>query len=71
MNIIPLMVMSFIRAAFTLFLFARTQHGQFNSSVYGFTSGSVSEYTLLGLHWVPVNIIILKADLFMLYLGSL
>jgi NADH-ubiquinone oxidoreductase chain 4 len=70
-TIIPLMVISFIRAAFTLYLFASTQHGQYNSSVYGFTAGSVSEYVLLGIHWVPVNMLILKADLFILYLGSL
>jgi NADH-ubiquinone oxidoreductase chain 4 len=71
LNIIPLIVISFIRAAFTLYLFASTQHGQYNASVYGFTSGSVSEYTLLAMHWVPVNLLILKADLFILYLGSL
>lgn len=70
-SFLPLIVISFIRAAFTLYLFARTQHGQFNSSVYGFSSGIVNEYSLLAMHWVPINLIIIKADLFILYSDSL
>lgn len=66
LNIIPIIVISFIRAGFTLYLFASTQHGQYNSRIYGFTSGTINEYILLGLHWVPINLIILKADLFII-----
>lgn len=46
----PLIVTSFMSAAFTLYLFANTQHGQFNSRIYGFSSGIVNEYVLLALH---------------------
>lgn len=66
LNMLPIIIMSFIRAGFTLYLFATTQHGQYNSRIYGFTSGTINEYILLGLHWVPINLIILKADLFII-----
>lgn len=46
----PLIVISFIRAAFTLYLFAFTQHGSYNKSLYRFSSGSINEYLLLILH---------------------
>jgi hypothetical protein len=71
LSLTPLIVISFIRAAFTLYLFAGTQHGQINARTFGFTSGTVGEYTLLMFHWVPVNLMIAKADLFSLYFGSL
>lgn len=66
LNVFPIIIISFIRAGFTLYLFASTQHGQYNSRIYGFTSGTINEYILLGLHWVPINLIILKADLFII-----
>lgn len=68
---LPVIIMSFMSAAFTLYLFAATQHGQTNSRIYRFNAGNVNEYTLLYMHWAPINIIILKADLFVLYLSSL
>lgn len=66
LNIFPIIIISFISAGFTLYLFASTQHGQYNSRIYGFTSGTINEFILLGLHWVPINFIILKADLFII-----
>lgn len=70
-RIVPIIVMSFIRAAFTLYLFRTTQHGQPLNSMYGFNSGSINEFVLILLHWVPINCLILKSDLFILYFGSL
>nr|UOU85105.1 NADH dehydrogenase subunit 4 [Nigrobaetis niger] len=63
---LPLMIMSFMSAAFTLYLFSYTQHGKPNSSFYSFSSGVMSEFTTLILHWLPVNMIILKAEMFMM-----
>lgn len=70
-SLLPLIIISFMSAVFTLFLFAITQHGQFNSRIYGFNSGIINEYTLLLMHWAPLNLLILKADVFNLYFGSL
>lgn len=67
----PIIIISFISATFTLYLFASTQHGQFNTRIYGFSSGLANEYILLSIHWVPINLLIIKADLFSIYLGSL
>lgn len=70
-SITPLIIISFISAAFTLYLFAGTQHGQFNPRTYRFNAGNINEYTLLFMHWVPINLLIIKADLFVIYFGSL
>nr|ADD62152.1 NADH dehydrogenase subunit 4 [Takobia yixiani] len=62
----PLMIMSFMSAAFTLYLFSFTQHGMPNSSIYSFSAGAINEYTLLLLHWVPINLMIVKAEIFIM-----
>uniref|UniRef100_UPI0030FE78F6 NADH dehydrogenase subunit 4 n=1 Tax=Citellophilus tesquorum TaxID=506900 RepID=UPI0030FE78F6 len=55
-------VMSFISAAYSLYLFAYTQHGMFFSGLYSCSSGDVREYLLLFLHWFPLNLLIIKSD---------
>jgi NADH-ubiquinone oxidoreductase chain 4 len=70
-RVLPLIVISFIRAAFTLYLFAYTQHGTYNSGVYSFNSGSINEYLVLILHWVPINLLIIKSEMLVFYFCSL
>lgn len=67
----PLIIISFLRAVFTLYLYSFTQQGSCNTRIYRFSSGCVSEFTTLILHWVPCNVIITKSELFILYLNSL
>nr|YP_010836249.1 NADH dehydrogenase subunit 4 [Paradoxopsyllus custodis]WGC90511.1 NADH dehydrogenase subunit 4 [Paradoxopsyllus custodis] len=55
-------LMSFISAAYSLYLFAYTQHGSFYSGLYSCSSGEVREYMLLLLHWLPLNLLIMKSD---------
>lgn len=64
---------SFFRAAYSLYLFSYSQHGRIFSSVYPFHLISVREYLLLFLHWVPLNILLIKRDLIigLIYLSSL
>lgn len=68
-NCLRLGIISFIRAAFTLYLFSYTQHGQPFRGLFNFTPGNFNEFINLLLHWVPLNLIILKAEM-LVYLNS-
>nr|WDE73849.1 NADH dehydrogenase subunit 4 [Lophosia sp.] len=63
-----LSVLSFFSAAYTLYMYAYTQHGLKNMGVYSFSSGSIREFLLLFLHWFPLNLLILKSDCVLLWL---
>nr|UJG45522.1 NADH dehydrogenase subunit 4 [Diplonevra concinna] len=56
---------SFFSVAYTLYLYSYTQHGMFYSGIYSFSNGKNREYLLLFLHWLPLNLLILKSDTFM------
>nr|QYF08446.1 NADH dehydrogenase subunit 4 [Lunella correensis] len=60
---LPLMMMSFLAAVYSLFLYVSTQHGgypKFNSSLMPMKSSSL---LLLFLHYLPVNFMIMKSDI--------
>ncbi|YP_001425547.1 NADH dehydrogenase subunit 4 (mitochondrion) [Lucilia sericata] len=63
-----LSLLSFFSAAYTLYLYAYSQHGKIFSGIYSFSGGSVREFLLLFLHWFPLNLLILKGDMCMLWL---
>nr|YP_009745457.1 NADH dehydrogenase subunit 4 [Epophthalmia elegans]QIH29903.1 NADH dehydrogenase subunit 4 [Epophthalmia elegans] len=67
-TIYSLVLLSFFSAAYTLYLYSYTQHGKYFSSLYSCNSGFYREYLLLLLHWLPLNFIILKPDLFFSWL---
>lgn len=71
--IIFLGLISFFRAVYSLFLFAYTQHGRIRINIYSFRIGYFREYLLLMLHYLPLNLLFLKRELFTLwiYLNSL
>nr|YP_009667312.1 NADH dehydrogenase subunit 4 [Mecistocephalus marmoratus]ARU77315.1 NADH dehydrogenase subunit 4 [Mecistocephalus marmoratus] len=60
--ILGLVGVSFFSAVYTLYLYSITQHGSFSLS-YGYSDCSVREYSILVLHWAPLNIMVLKSDL--------
>nr|ANJ70548.1 NADH dehydrogenase subunit 4 [Melanotus villosus]ARH55097.1 NADH dehydrogenase subunit 4 [Melanotus villosus] len=64
LTILMLMLVSFFSAAYTLFLYSYSQHGKLYQGSYSFSLGYVREYLLLFLHWVPLNLLFLKSDLF-------
>jgi len=68
LSILSLCLISFFGAAYTLYLYAYSQHGKLNPSVYRFSSGEVREYLLLFLHWLPLNLLIIKRDICILWL---
>nr|QNE85785.1 NADH dehydrogenase subunit 4 [Musca autumnalis] len=67
-TMLMLSLLSFFSAAYTLYLYAYSQHGKLFSGIYSFSGGSIREYLLLFLHWFPLNLLILKGDMCMLWL---
>nr|YP_009918101.1 NADH dehydrogenase subunit 4 [Serratella zapekinae]QLP89003.1 NADH dehydrogenase subunit 4 [Serratella zapekinae] len=63
-----LMLVSFFSAAYTLYLYSYSQHGKFNVSGYASSGGSGREYLVLVLHWLPLNLLILKSEPGLLWL---
>nr|QWQ55646.1 NADH dehydrogenase subunit 4 [Diestrammena sp.] len=67
-SMLMLMMLSFFSAAYTLYLYSYSQHGSLYSGMYSCSIGYFREYLLLFLHWFPLNILILKSDMCMLWL---
>nr|YP_009941984.1 NADH dehydrogenase subunit 4 [Syrphus vitripennis]QOC71055.1 NADH dehydrogenase subunit 4 [Syrphus vitripennis]WCJ53299.1 NADH dehydrogenase subunit 4 [Syrphus vitripennis] len=63
-----LIFICFFSAAYTLYLYAYSQHGKLYSGIYSFSMGYVREYLLLFLHWFPLNLLVLKSELSLLWL---
>lgn len=68
-NIILLGLISFFGAVYSLYLYSFSQHGKLILNI-SFFSINVREYLVLILHWLPLNLIIIKGVLF-IYLNSL
>lgn len=62
-SIILLILVSFFRAAYSLYLYSFSQHGKFNNGNFRFSFALNREYLVLILHWVPVNLLFLKREL--------
>ena len=67
-TILRLALLSFFSAAYTLYLYSYSQHGKSSASVFAFLGGNIREYFLLFLHWVPLNLLIVKSDICILWL---
>jgi len=65
-----LILLSFLRASYCLYLFSFTQHGE-SSRLFGFYNINIIDYLLVLLHWAPLNLLFLKGEMFYLYLNSL
>nr|YP_009743870.1 NADH dehydrogenase subunit 4 [Batocnema coquerelii]QIE12621.1 NADH dehydrogenase subunit 4 [Batocnema coquerelii] len=66
LSMIMLMMVSFFSAGYSLYLYSYTQHGIFYQGLYSFYSGVSREYLLLMLHWLPLNLMILKVEYLMI-----
>jgi len=66
LRIILIFFLSFFRAAYRLYLFSYRQHGQLYSGIFCYSTGSLREYLLLLLHWIPLNILILKITILLI-----
>lgn len=67
-SIILLILVSFFRAAYTLYLYSFSQHGKFNNGNFSFSFAVNREYLVLLLHWLPVNLLFLKRELMVFFL---
>nr|YP_010535345.1 NADH dehydrogenase subunit 4 [Morimospasma tuberculatum]UYB77596.1 NADH dehydrogenase subunit 4 [Morimospasma tuberculatum]WEY30154.1 NADH dehydrogenase subunit 4 [Morimospasma sp.] len=63
-----LSLISFFSAAYSLFLYAYSQHGIFYSGIFSIFSISLREYLLLFLHWFPLNVLVMKSEFFTLWI---
>nr|AML26101.1 NADH dehydrogenase subunit 4 [Staphylinidae sp. BMNH 1274257] len=66
--LILLMLISFFSAAYSLYLYSFSQHGMIYSGVYFMYSSNMREYLLLLLHWLPLNLLILKSEMLVLWI---
>lgn len=68
LRMLRLALLSFFRAAYTLYLYSYRQHGKLYSGLYANIGGVVREYLLLLLHWLPLNLLIMKRESCLLWL---
>nr|YP_010397378.1 NADH dehydrogenase subunit 4 [Trichius succinctus]UQJ77498.1 NADH dehydrogenase subunit 4 [Trichius succinctus] len=61
-------LMSFFGAAYSLYLYSYSQHGSMYSGCYSYSNGCVREYLLLFLHWLPLNLLIIKSEYLTLWI---
>lgn len=67
-----LIIISFFRASYSLYLFSYRQHGKHYSGIFSFSKNFIIEYLVIFFHWLPLNFLFLKRDLFLyIYLNSL
>lgn len=62
-SILGISLLSFFRAAYTLYLYSLRQHGLFSGLLFSCCRGKVREYLVLRLHWIPLNLLILKGEI--------
>nr|YP_010174489.1 NADH dehydrogenase subunit 4 [Baeotus beotus]QSJ55241.1 NADH dehydrogenase subunit 4 [Baeotus beotus] len=67
LSMLMLMFISFFSAGYSLYLFSYTQHGKYNLGIFSFYGGFSREYLMLMLHWLPLNMLILKVDYSMIW----
>lgn len=67
-SIVLLRLLSFFRAVYSLYLYSFTQHGKLRILLYSYSGGLSREYLVLFLHWFPLNLLILKGEIIILWL---
>nr|YP_010535106.1 NADH dehydrogenase subunit 4 [Aelia sibirica]UYA97073.1 NADH dehydrogenase subunit 4 [Aelia sibirica] len=60
-------IMSFMSCCYSIYLFSMTQHGYSYSGSLLFKSVNMREYMLIIFHFIPLNFMVLKFDLFALF----
>nr|QVM79278.1 NADH dehydrogenase subunit 4 [Niphona lateraliplagiata] len=65
---VMLALISFFSAAYSLFLYSFSQHGQFYSGSFTLFTGVYREYMVLFFHWFPLNVLILKSEILSLWI---
>nr|QWQ55581.1 NADH dehydrogenase subunit 4 [Conocephalus gladiatus] len=68
LSMVSLMLLSFFSAAYSLYLYSYSQHGSIYSGIYSCSMGYTREYLMLLLHWLPLNILVLKGEVCIMWL---
>nr|YP_010329845.1 NADH dehydrogenase subunit 4 [Amerila alberti]UNP54601.1 NADH dehydrogenase subunit 4 [Amerila alberti] len=66
-SMIMLMLISFFSAGYSLYLYSYIQHGKYYSGIYSYYTGVSREYLMLMLHWMPLNLMVIKIDYSMIW----
>nr|YP_010360291.1 NADH dehydrogenase subunit 4 [Spirama retorta]UNQ84433.1 NADH dehydrogenase subunit 4 [Spirama retorta] len=66
-SMIMLMLISFFSAGYSLYLYSYIQHGKYYSGIYSYYTGLSREYLMLMLHWLPLNLMVIKIDYSMIW----
>nr|YP_010417068.1 NADH dehydrogenase subunit 4 [Lacera noctilio]USC54655.1 NADH dehydrogenase subunit 4 [Lacera noctilio] len=66
-SMIMLMLISFFSAGYSLYLYSYIQHGKYYSGIYSYYTGVSREYLMLMLHWLPLNLMVIKIDYSMIW----
>nr|UYR45756.1 NADH dehydrogenase subunit 4 [Merostenus sp.] len=65
MNIMLMLIFGmYLSACYSLYLFSFNQHGKFNNLLMKMKNNNISEYIVLMLHWIPLNLLILNMNFF-------
>lgn len=67
LSFIFLFFSSFLACAYRIYLYSITQHGSLFRGLSRSSNGFVREYYLLFLHWFPLNFIVMKSDIFIIW----
>lgn len=59
---------SFIRCVYRIYLYSFINHGSLYRGFYSSSTRSFTEYLLLFMHWLPLNFLFLRVDLFSLFI---
>jgi NADH-ubiquinone oxidoreductase chain 4 len=64
---------SFLSCCYRIYLYSITQHGVIYGGISKLFYNNVREFILILFHWIPLNLMILRADILVLfiYLSSL
>nr|BBN79997.1 NADH dehydrogenase subunit 4 [Grandidierella rubroantennata] len=58
---LPIFLLTFFGGAYSIYLFSLSQHGKFMFSKQSFHSGTLLEFLVVFLHWIPLNLLIVCA----------
>nr|QGX43515.1 NADH dehydrogenase subunit 4 [Panulirus polyphagus] len=59
-TMVGLGMLLFLSASYTIYMYSISQHGLFYSLLFSCSPGKIREFLILLLHWVPLNVLIVK-----------
>nr|YP_009754537.1 NADH dehydrogenase subunit 4 [Myrmus lateralis]QIN90645.1 NADH dehydrogenase subunit 4 [Myrmus lateralis] len=68
LTLIFLAFSSFLSCCYSIYLYSITQHGEIYGGMFFQSSGYTCEYLMLFFHWLPLNFMFLKMDVFTMWL---